>query len=352
MIKDNCILKINKKNIIHNYIYFKNLKKNIIVAPTIKADAYGLGDKEIYKILKKINCNHFFVATLEEGIGLKNKNNKTNIYVLNGIQNYDLSLFKKNKLIPIINTKSEFKRIVKSNLNFCLHIDTGINRLGIDYRELNNDVFENKNIKLIISHLASADEISNKYNLRQKNKFLDVIKKFKEKKIIYSLANSNGSILSSEYLFDMVRTGIGLYGGYNNNKLLKKYIKPVVTLSGKIIQIKTINKNEYVGYNQTYKSIKKIKIAIIGIGYADGIPRNLSNRGKLYYKSNVFKIIGRISMDSLTIDISNSKHNLKVGMYLDLINHKYGIEDFAKQCKTISNEVITSVGKRVKKIYV
>ena len=95
-----------------------------------------------------------------------------------------------------------------------------------------------KNIKLIISHLASADEINNKYNLRQKNKFLDVIKKFKERKIIYSLANSNGSILSSEYLFDMVRTGIGLYGGYNNNKLLKKYIKPVVTLSGKIIQIK------------------------------------------------------------------------------------------------------------------
>ena len=149
----------------------------------------------------------------------------------------------------------------------------------------------------------------------------------------------------------MIRPGIGLYGG-NNNTSLKKYLKPVVTLSGKIIQIKNINKNEFVGYNQTYKTKKNIKIAIIGIGYADGIPRILSNKGIVYYKKNKFRIIGRISMDSFTIDISNSKHNLRVGMFVDLINHKYGIDHFANQYNTISNEVITSIGSRVKKIYV
>ena len=150
----------------------------------------------------------------------------------------------------------------------------------------------------------------------------------------------------------MIRPGIGLYGGYNKNKYLEKKIKPVINLKGKIIQIKWVNQNEFIGYNQTYKTNKRIKVAIVGIGYADGIPRILSNKGKVYYKNNQYNIIGRISMDTFTINISNSKHNLKVGNYIDLINKKYGIESFADQSKTISNEVITSIGNRVERIYV
>ena len=203
-----------------------------------------------------------------------------------------------------------------------------------------------------MSHLASADEKNNKYNMVQKNRFKNIIKNFDKKNIIFSLANSNGALLSESYIFDMIRPGIGLYGGSNKNNLLNKYLKPVVTLSGKIIQIKIINKGKYIGYNQTYKTNKKIKVAVIGIGYADGIPRSLSNKGKVYYKNNKFNIIGRISMDSFTIDITNSKDNLKVGKYIDLINHKNGIEDFANQCMTISNEIITSIGLRVKRSYV
>ena len=94
-----------------------------------------------------------------------------------------------------------------------------------------------------------------------------------------------------------------------------------------------MSKNEFVGYNQTYKTNKRIKVGIVGLGYADGIPRKLSNKGYVYFK-NKFKIIGRISMDSLTRDISNSKHNLKVGTYVDIINKFYDIENFAKQCGT------------------
>ena len=241
--------------------------------------------------------------------------------------------------------------VTLSKINFGIHIDTGINRLGIDYKNIPKYIFDNKNICLVMSHLASADEIKNQYNQIQRDRFKNIIKKFKSKSIIYSLANSGGSVLSKSFLFDMIRPGIGLYGGNNNNKLLSKKITPVIKLSGKIIQIKTINKNQYIGYNQTFMTNKKTKIAIIGIGYADGIPRSLSNRGIIYYKNNKFKIIGRISMDSFTIDITKSKNNLKVGMFVDIINHTYGIEDFAKQCKTISNEVITNIGIRAKKIY-
>ena len=161
-------------------------------------------------------------------------------------------------------------------------------------------------------------------------RFINIEKRFRNNNILFSLANSNGSVLSKKFLFNMIRPGIALYGGSNKNKLLAKKLRPVVTLSGKVIQIKIINKNEYIGYNQTYKTSKKITVAIVGIGYADGMPRILSNIGEVYFKKDKYKIIGRISMDSFTIDISKTRYNIKVGTYIDLINSKYGIKDFAK----------------------
>ena len=352
MIKDNSILKINTKNLIKNYNFFKKIDKNLIVAPTIKANGYGLGDSKIYNLFKKNNCKYFFVASIEEGIKLKNRNKTIKIYVLNGIQNYDLNLFKKNKLIPIVNSIDELHIIKESSLFFGLHIDTGINRLGIDYRQIPSDIYNNKRIDLVLSHLSSADEINNSYNELQKKRFEKIKSNFKNNNIKFSLSNSNGVFLSNSYLFDMIRPGIALYGGNNKNKKLKKSINPVIEFFGKIIQIKIINANEFIGYNQTFKTNRNIEVAIIGVGYADGIPRKLSNKTYVYYKENKFKIIGRISMDSFTIDITNSKHNLKVGMYIEIINKKYDIEDFASKCETLSNEVLTSIGSRVKRLYV
>ncbi len=351
MNKNSSILKVNTKNLLKNYYFFRRKKNNLIVAVTIKANAYGLGFFEIFKIFKNIGCKHFFVATLEEGLKIKNKDKNTKIYILNGIQDNKLKIFKDNNLIPIINTHKELQTINRSDINFGLHIDTGLNRLGIDHNDIRKEIFDNSKIEIVISHLASADESNNKFNTIQKNRFQEIIKKFKSKKIIYSLSNSSGAVLSKSFLFNMIRPGIGIYGGNNNNKLLINNLKPVVQLSAKIIQIKTINKNEYIGYNQTYKTKKQIKIAIIGIGYADGIPRHLGNKGFVYYKNNKFKILGRISMDSITIDITKSNHNLKTGLFIDLINKENGIENFANQCNTISNEVLTNIGERVEKIY-
>ena len=118
------------------------------------------------------------------------------------------------------------------------------------------------------------------------------------------------------------------------------------------IQIKDINSNEYIGYNQTYKSKNKIKVAIIGIGYADGISRQLSNNGKIYYKKESFNIIGRVSMDSITIDITKSKYKLKHGLYMEIINYNYTAEKMALKCNTISNEILTSISMRVKRKYI
>ena len=349
MINESGILNINTKNLIYNYNFFKNLKKNLIVAPTIKADAYGLGDKKIFNLLVNQGCKHFFVATLNEGLKLKNNNNSIKIYVLNGLQNYKLEQFTKANLIPVVNTIEEYKRIKNANIDYAIHIDTGINRLGISSEDVEKLDFQNDNIKLIISHLSSSDEYKIKYNIKQKKLFNTFINK-KTKGIIFSLANAHGSILDKTYLYDMIRPGIGIYGCFENKKLEKK-IKNVINFKGKIIQIKDLKKNQYIGYNRTFKTKNKTKVAIIGLGYEDGIPRLMSNKGFVYFKKDRFKIIGRISMDSFTIDITKSSHDLKVGMYVDIINNEHKVDKFAKKCKTISYEVLTSIGNRVYRNY-
>ena len=169
MIKESGILNINTKNLIYNYNFFKKLKTNLIVAPTIKANAYGLGANKIYNLLLNQGCKHFFVATLSEGLKLKNKNNSIKIYVLNGLQNYKFNQFKKANLIPVINSIDEYERIKKANLEYAVHIDTGINRLGILPNEVKKIDFKDQNISLIISHLSSSDEYKIKYNIKQKN---------------------------------------------------------------------------------------------------------------------------------------------------------------------------------------
>jgi len=350
VIKESGVLNININNLIYNYNFFKKLKKNLIVAPTIKANAYGLGDKKIFSLLLKNKCKHFFVATLDEGLKLKNKNKSINIFILNGLQDYNLNRFFNSNLIPVINSLEEYIRIKNSGLKFAIHLDTGINRLGIPIDKAEEIDFKNKNIQLIISHLSSADEYNNNYSLKQKKLFNRLKNKFNNNKIVFSLANSHGSILDKSYLYDMIRPGIGIYGGFENKKLGKR-IKNVVSLKGKIIQIKYIKKNQYVGYNRTYKTKTKIKIAIVGLGYEDGIPRSLSNKGYVYFKTNRFKIIGRISMDTFTVNISKSSHDLNIGMYVDIINDEHKIDKFAKLCKTIPNEIMTSIGKRVYRKY-
>ena len=138
MINESGILNINTKNLIYNYNFFKKLKKNLIVAPTIKANAYGLGDKRIYNLLLNQGCKHFFVATLSEGLKLNNKNKLIKIYVLNGLQNYKLHKFTNANLIPVVNTVDEYNRIKNTKIDYAIHIDTGINRLGIATKKVQN----------------------------------------------------------------------------------------------------------------------------------------------------------------------------------------------------------------------
>jgi len=354
VIKHNAILEVSLKNLAYNYKKLSSITNRSICAATIKADAYGIGVIKAFETLYKNKCRHFFVATTEEALQIRDKKLSANVYVLNGLEGNKLSIFNNNNIIPIINDKDEYNFVNKNikkykKLKFGIHIDTGLNRLGINENEFLKLISPQNKIHIIISHLSSADEDKNNYNIFQNTKFIKAIN-LKINAKYKSLSNSMGIILGNTYHYDLVRPGVSLYGGHYNTKM-KKIIKPVISLKGKVLQIKTINKNEFVGYNQTYKTNKKIRVAVLGIGYADGISRVLSNKGHVYFKKKTFKIIGRVSMDSITVDISKNSKSIKVGDYMEIINHLNGIDKIASQCNTICHEILTSISKRVKRVY-
>ena len=267
-----------------------------------------------------------------------------------------LKLFKNNHIIPIINSIEELKLLnkifknSKSNIKIGVHIDSGINRLGIKIKDLKEFKKNELDVVLLLSHLASSDEKNNKYNNFQNINFSKAFINFKSVKY-KSLVNSMGIMLNKKYHYDIIRPGISLYGGHFNTNL-KKIIKPVIKLKARVLQIKKLEKNEFIGYNQTYQTSKPTTIAILGIGYADGIPRIMSNKGKVFYKKKKFNIVGRVSMDSITIDVTKYFKLIKKGIYMEIINYEYDIEKFAKECNTISNEILTSISNRVKRIYI
>ena len=354
MIKHNAVLEVSLKNLAHNYNKLSSIANKSVCAATIKADAYGIGVIKAFETLYKNKCRHFFVATTEEALEIRKKKSLANVYVLNGLEGNELSIFNTYNIIPIINDKDEYSFVSKNikkykKLKFGVHIDTGLNRLGIDVNDFLKLTSDQNKIHILLSHLSSADEGKNNYNIFQNKKFKAAIN-LKIKAKFNSLSNSMGIILGDNFHHDLVRPGISLYGGHYNTKM-KKIIKPVISLKGKVLQIKTISKNEFVGYNQTYKTNKKIRVAVLGIGYADGISRVLSNKGNVYFKKNTFKIAGRVSMDSITVDISKNSKSIKVGDYMEIINHLNGIDKIASQCNTICHEILTSISKRVKRVY-
>ena len=354
MIKHNAILEVSLKNLAYNYKKLSSITNRSICAATIKADAYGIGVIKVFETLYKNKCRHFFVATTEEALEIRKKKLLANVYVLNGLEGNELSIFNTYNIIPIINDKDEYNYVKKNlkkykKLKFGIHIDTGLNRLGMDVNDFLKLTSDKNKIHILLSHLSSADEGKNNYNIFQNKKFNAAIN-LKIKAKFNSLSNSMGIILGDNFHHDLVRPGISLYGGHYNTKM-KKIIKPVISLKGKVLQIKTIKKNEFVGYNQTHKTNKKIRVAVLGIGYADGIFRVLSNKGHVYFKKKTFKIIGRVSMDSITVDISKNSKSIKVGDYMEIINHLNGIDKIASQCNTICHEILTSISKRVKRVY-
>ena len=337
----------------------------------VKANAYGHGALLTARKLSEIGITDFAVATLEEGIYLRKNNIQGNILIL-GFTNFDdLKYVMKYDLIQTIIDYDYSEKIKELNFNEKLKchikINTGMNRLGEKYNHLDKlyKIYENEKLNILgtFSHLCVADSNTKEdidFTNRQIELFNETIKRIKTKGYDTGkvhLQSSYGVINYTGLDYDYVRVGILMYGinsSYESYQLIHLNLKPVLSLKARITSVKEINKNDSVSYGRTYIATENRKIASVSIGYADGIPRNLSNKNmQVKINESYGTVIGRICMDQLLIDISDIS-NVKVGDIITIIGEDNNItaEQVADKADTITNELLCRLGDRLARIIV
>ena len=327
-----------------NWQKLRSMSRNDTAA-VVKANAYGLGIKQVAKALYDEGARLFFVATAEEGAELRSILGKIpEIYIFSGHMVGDTELIRNYNLIPLINSIEQLSRqsqLLKEK-KFGVQLDTGMNRLGIEPMEWETvkEFTLSLNPVLIMSHLACADEPGHKMNTTQLNTFRTLTDKINVKK---SLAATGGILLGPEYHFDLTRPGIGIYGCSPMKNCL-----PVLKIEIPVIQIRDIKSGETVGYGNTWTSPSKKRIATISAGYADGIFRVVGQRTKLYFKEIGCPIVGRISMDLIGVDITSLNMDPDK---LELINSLQTVDKIAEGAGTIGYEFLTSLGHRYNRKY-
>lgn len=338
-------LTVNLKALQENYKTLKNFcGASCETAAVVKANAYGIGASKAVPALFEAGARSFFVATLEEGVKIRRFLPQVHIYILNGFWPKSAKNYKTYNLIPVLNSTESIIEFQKAGGGEAiLHFDTGMNRLGLRPEETPD--LKGIHLHFIMSHLTSSEETENPSNPRQLESFNAIRKRFTKTKA--SLANSHGIFLGAEYRFDLARPGIALYGS-------GKAMKPVISLSVPTLQIRNVKAGEAAGYNETYTFKKNSTLAVVGAGYADGLPRTLSNKGALYWKGYKLPIRGRVSMDTIICDLKNvpEKDYPLAGDKLELIGENQSLDQIAKDARTIPYEILTSLGNRYKRIYV
>jgi alanine racemase len=349
-------LEISLSALTANYQLLKSKLDGRICAAVVKANAYGLGMEGVSAHLASIGCKQFFVATLAEAIALRATLPDAIIYVFQGILPNEEKEFLHHKLIPVLSSMEHIERWEKvaGEKNAVLHVDTGMTRLGLTEGEA-LALAADKNrvaalgIRMVMSHLACANDGDIEKSNDQRNRFEKAFRAFGQP-MAASLANSAGVFLSKDYHYDMARTGCALYGitpitGTNP-------MQHVATLSAPILQIRTLDRDETVGYGATHAAKKGNRIAICALGYADGMMRSLSNRGYAYVADVKVPFVGRVSMDMIALDVSSIPAAKLTGARAEFINVKQDVNMLTAMCDTIGYEMFTRMGNRVKRIYV
>jgi len=340
----------------HNYkILQDKVGANCIVAPSVKANAYGLGAVHVVPALYEAGARSFFVATIDEGIELRSLFLDTEIYILNGFVEAARDVYHEYNLTPVLNSLHDIK--VYGQGAAVLHFDTGMNRLGISGYEaeiITSDlsVLDNIDVKYVMSHFVSSEESQNPTNADQFAWFQTIMTHFSDTK--FSMCNSGGVFLSPDTHLDLVRPGIALYGGHPSDSVAENPMNPVVSLNVPVLQIHSVKSGETAGYNSTHRFHKNGNVAVMSIGYADGLFRAISNEGALYWKGYKLPVRGRVSMDLVICDLGAvpEAEYPKIGDMIEVIGPYQTIDDLAQSAGTISYEILTALRARYKRIYV
>ncbi|MBI1326246.1 MAG: alanine racemase [Alphaproteobacteria bacterium] len=351
------MLTIDLSALARNYDTLKaQVAPTCTVAGVVKANGYGTGAIEAAMALYKRGCRTFFVAHETEGVTLRKvMPHDIEIAIFNGLGTGSIEGFKTHKLIPCLSSQKDVILWHETSLPAILNFDTGMSRLGFsntDTETILADPSPLSDLKLraIMSHLVSSEEPANSLNDIQLERFQKIVSLFPDTP--KSLANSSGIYLGEPYHFDMVRPGYALYGG-NPTPTLKNPMNHVVTLAPEILQIKQVQAGATAGYNSTYTFPRDTHIAVLNIGYADGLLRLASNRASFNFQGVPCPIRGRVSMDLTIVELPDTLPTIpKEGDRLELLGASQSVDTLADIIGTNGYEILTSLGTRYKREYI
>jgi alanine racemase len=358
------ILTIDLDAIIANWHKLEKTAVPAECAAVVKANAYGCGAVEVAKALASAGCKTFFVATLDEARMVRSALPTAALYALDGFFQNSGDAHAAIDCRPVIGDLNElaewdvFCRRSGWNGGAAIHIDTGMNRLGLTVPEAQGIIPRinagDHGITLVMSHLASAELVNNPSNAKQLTTFREIASLFSG--VPASLSNSSGIYLGPQFQFDLVRPGAALYG-VNPTPEADNPMKPVVELKARIVQIRSIERGETVGYGGTWTARRPTKLAIVSSGYADGYFRaasaNDGTRGaEVVVAGKRCPIAGRVSMDLMAIDVTDLPPNAaRRGHLVTLIGDGITVDELAHHFGSIGYEVLTNLGRRYARIY-
>ncbi len=337
-------LRLDSDALIANWKMMARMSGAATTGAAVKANAYGLGAREVVQLLWNAGCRDFFVAHWAEAEAIADLVPVNTIAVLNGICEHDVAPALALGAIPVLNTPKQLALWKAAGGSKChVMLDSGINRLGIGPEQLTNGLLDGLDIDILMSHLASADEKVDQ-NWEQLLRFSEMSDGIIGRR--KSLANSAGIALGDDYHFDLTRPGLALYGG----KAVAQYngvVRQVVFPEARVLQVRTIGAGDSIGYNATHKAASEMRIATLAIGYADGYFRGFSNSGHACFAGKRLPVIGRVSMDLVIVDASHCTE-MAEGDFAQL-NFEL---DAASQVSAISQyELLTGIGQRSERIW-
>jgi len=354
------ILSIDLAALVRNYERLSAELAPAKAAAVVKANAYGLGADRVAPRLYAHGCRHFFVAQFTEALALRPLlPADAAVFVLNGLQPGNEQACARDGIIPVINSLEQLRYWSAAataqgrRLPAVLQFDTGMSRLGVSPQDrkalagllkTGNDI----DVLFVMSHLASADDPDSPQNGDQREEMELVAAEFPQFPVCF--ANSGGIFLSKTFHGILARPGIALYGGATGG--IGNPMEPVVRLDVAVVQVRTVPAGARVGYGATYVAAGETRLATIAAGYADGLPRSLSGRGAVYCDAIRLPIVGRVSMDSITIDISAlPEGRVTLGSCVEVLGPNQTLEDLACDAGTISYEILTGLRHRYQRQY-
>ncbi len=316
-------------------------------AAVVKADGYSLGAAQVAAALARAGVRTFFVAVAEEGAAVRQATGvDAEVFVFSGHMEGDAELLRSHDLVPLLNSPSQVRRHLSAlpDRRYGIQLDSGMSRLGMtaaEFSDLRDAVFNDRN-RLVMSHLACADEPGNPRNREQLEAFKTMTDGLGVRR---SLAATGGILLGADYQFDLCRPGIGLYGG-------APFVGGVqaVTLDVPVIQVREVETDAFAGYGADWVARQPSKIATVAIGYADGMLRSLGGESGLivWAGHTPCPVVGRISMDLVTVDVTELEGTPET---VGILNDRQTIDDLARIGGTIGHEILTSLGSRYSRRY-